>query len=189
MSNLHSHAGSEQTSDRLPDSFVVSEGHYSAASAHERAGLVTFGLWICTAVTIHNPATQYGLMAHVTATSDPEASFASILGGYEDDLAASDIKITGNPGIVPEHRRHASTIDFDKWPSPDFVHKYFSGRGSRTISQVVPTGIDRSRTVVLDLATGSVTRPRVEKIGYRESDLSRNQRITGTIDKRADLLK
>ena len=48
---------------------------------------------ICKAIAIYNPRSKYGLLAHMTLSADIEASLDSIVAGYDNNLADSNVSV------------------------------------------------------------------------------------------------
>jgi hypothetical protein len=94
----------------------VGEGDYATASlSQEITHLATFGLYVCKAVSIYNPDTQVGLLAHIDGTVHPEKVTESIVDAFGGDISDTEVTIA---------RSEEGELEF-MWPSLDAFAQLF----------------------------------------------------------------
>ena len=140
---------------------LVSEGEYATGYPQlETSHLVTLGLFTCKAISLYNPDSNFGVLAHLDGTTQLEKTLQPILELHEGDMSSSDIRIV------------QASVDQDTflWPSSDSIADYFMRFNPRSLR------IDRNhnqhpiRGVALDLSTGSVY-----DVRHDDSNMTRSQ--------------
>jgi hypothetical protein len=125
----------------------VLEGEYMIGDPSDHYDhLVTFGLITCKAISIHNPATERGLLAHLDGTMNLPSLLDKVAEAYDDDLTGTDIKVV-----------QASTDDDTLlWPPIEKIAGYFEQYTPRSLLiDVNETGL-AVRGIALNLRTGDV---------------------------------
>lgn len=125
----------------------VNEGEFLGAnSSADYSHLLTLGVYTCKVITIHNPDTGDGLLAHLDGTTRLANVLATVVDTFPDDLKTADIKVV------------QATVSEDTylWPTIESVADFFARYSPRSLR------LDRNQTtrtdrgVALDLMTGAV---------------------------------
>lgn len=125
----------------------VDEGHFASASyGTEATHLATFGLMTCKAVSVYNPETQYGVLAHIDGTANVERVLMPIVDAYDGSLSGSEVSIV----------QAVESEDTFLWPDLDTIAEYFMRHNPRSLR------VDRNvhnlwlRGIALCLKSGTV---------------------------------
>lgn len=102
----------------------VKQGEYAAAKfTAETTHLATFGLFLCKAVSIYNPDTQFGVLAHIDGTTHPDRITRTIVDAYGDNVSEAEVTV-------------ARTTESDltiMWPSLDDFVELFKHHSPRSL--------------------------------------------------------
>lgn len=125
----------------------VKQGEYAAATfTPETTHLATFGLYICKAVSVYNPSTQFGVLAHLDGTTHPDWITDSIVSVYEGDITEADVTIA---------RTGESDLTF-MWPTLDDYVELFMRHNPRTLRIDKNVEMREPRGFALCLESGNV---------------------------------
>lgn len=144
--------------DARLNAYYIEEGFGAAAYDSEVSYLCTYGLKICKAIAIHSKSARYGLLAHLPASDDFEASMQSILDVYDEDITKSDVRIVHTQTMTrSEAQWWPDELGYEKWPRNNQLAAFFEkatpaslkfDRNMRGVSE---------RAIALCLMTGEIS--------------------------------
>lgn len=142
---------------------LVGEGKLAAGSpTPEYTHLATLGLFTCKAVSLHNPETNFGVLAHVNGTSKPDKLLGVVQQAYGNDLNTADVKIV------------QATVDLDEilWPSTETIANFFMRLNPRSLMVDGNNGRGAIRNLALDLRSGEMQEVDPRSTAWQSSVLS-----------------
>lgn len=125
----------------------VLEGDYYAARFGERTTyLATYGLYVCKAVSIYNPRTKQGALAHINGTAQPERLLKPIVDSIDGDISDTEVSII----------QATASEDTFLWPSADMIADHLMEYGPAIVRVDRNPNNQEVRSIALNLETGMV---------------------------------
>lgn len=130
------------------NSHRVNEGQFAVVEyTPEIPFVVTYGLYVCTAIVIANSERQRGLVAHLSVTRNLPLSLGALVDAYGEDVRESSVTIV---------RTNDAPDRIVQWPKLSPIVDYFSGLNPGQLT-VDDNPLDHGiRGIALDLSDGEV---------------------------------